>query len=173
VKHNTSIDELGSVWIAPAGSPGSPPTPIDWRWVGDKAESMCSKVTTMGRLLLETQASVNRNILGLIWVHLKREEKTVSAPPASFMDSHPLLCFVSAAPVPGWHGRACIVGGGDLNTRGNHYCGSWPCHGGTWCKDLLKRLLQCEIAPPFMSKIKKTGPPWRRGRHRRGYREWR
>jgi hypothetical protein len=61
-------------------------------------------------LLHETLASVNRNILRPIQVGLKIE-KNASAPPASFMHSHPLLRFVSAAPVPGQHTHAYIAGG--------------------------------------------------------------
>jgi hypothetical protein len=43
--------------------------------VGDKAESMCSQVTATERLLHETLTSINSNILRLIRVALKREEK--------------------------------------------------------------------------------------------------
>jgi hypothetical protein len=62
-------------------------------------------------LLYETLASVDRNILRPIQVGLKIEKKNASAPPASFMHSHPLLRFVSAAPVPGQHTHAYIAGG--------------------------------------------------------------
>jgi hypothetical protein len=42
-----------------SGSLGFTPPPINWRWVGDEAESMCSWVTTVERLLHETLVSVN------------------------------------------------------------------------------------------------------------------
>jgi hypothetical protein len=37
------------------------------------------------------------------------------------MHSHPLLHFVSATPVLGQHGRACIAGGGVLGMGGSRY----------------------------------------------------
>jgi hypothetical protein len=55
------------------GSPGFLHVPIDWRQVGDEAESVCSQVTAMERLLHEMLASIDRNILHPIRVGLKRE----------------------------------------------------------------------------------------------------
>jgi hypothetical protein len=68
---------------------------------GDEVEFACSQVVTTERLRHETLALVDRNILRSIRVGLKKRKKTASAPLASFMHSHPLLCFVSATPVPG------------------------------------------------------------------------
>jgi hypothetical protein len=55
----------------------------------------------MERLLNKMLASVDQNMLCLIRVSLKEREKTASAPPTSFMHSHPLLHFISAALVLG------------------------------------------------------------------------
>jgi hypothetical protein len=43
-------------------SPRFLPLPIDWRWVEDKAEFMCSQVAITERLLHETLALVGCNI---------------------------------------------------------------------------------------------------------------
>jgi hypothetical protein len=48
------------------GSPGFLLLPINWRWVGDEAESACSWVTIAERLLHDMLVSVNQNILRLI-----------------------------------------------------------------------------------------------------------
>jgi hypothetical protein len=58
-----------------SGSLGFPPLPMNKRQVGDEAESACSQVTIAERLLYEMLASVNRNILRLIRVGLKKEKK--------------------------------------------------------------------------------------------------
>jgi hypothetical protein len=50
------------------GSLGFLPLPINWRWVGEKAESACLRVATAKRLLHETLVLVDQNILHLIWV---------------------------------------------------------------------------------------------------------
>jgi hypothetical protein len=56
------------------GSPGIPPPPIDWRRLGDEAESVCSQVATIETLLHETLTSVDQNILGSIRVGLKKRK---------------------------------------------------------------------------------------------------
>jgi hypothetical protein len=58
-------------------------------------------------------------------------EKTASAPPASFMHSHPLLHFVSAAPILGQRGHTCVAGGGDQGIGGSRCYGSRPCSSST------------------------------------------
>jgi hypothetical protein len=113
-----------------SGSLDFPPPPIDWRRVGDEAESGCSLVATAERILHEMLASVNQNILCSIRVGRKKE-KTASTPTSSVMDSHPLLHFVSVVTVLGQRGRACVVGGGDSDTGGSRCCGSRLCHGTT------------------------------------------
>jgi hypothetical protein len=116
------------------GSPGFPPPPIDWRRVGDEAESACSQVTIMERFLYEMLASIDRNILCPIRDGLKRV-KIVSVPPASFMHCHPFLRLISTAPILGRCRHASIADGGDPGVGGNRYCESHPCHGGTCCRD--------------------------------------
>jgi hypothetical protein len=75
--------------------------------VGDEAETTCSRGAATERLLHDTLASVDGNILHLIQVSLKREENLARIPLASSMLSHPLLCFVSAA---------LVLGSGDVPT---------------------------------------------------------
>jgi hypothetical protein len=150
VKHGTDIDvprssapsdaalapgSLGTIGpvvsgLHLSGSLDFPPPPIDWRQVGDEAESGCSLVATAERILHEMLASVNRNILCLIWVGQKKE-KTANTPMSSFMHSHPLLHFVSAVTMLGQRRRACVVGGGDLDTGGSRRCRSRLCRGTT------------------------------------------
>jgi hypothetical protein len=83
------------------GSPGFPPSPINKRRVGDEAEYSCSRVTATGRLLHDKLALVDQNILHPIQVGLKREENLARIPLASSMLSHPVICFLSTALVPG------------------------------------------------------------------------
>jgi hypothetical protein len=155
VKHDTGINVPGSAAsgdAAPApgslgtvglrvsrlhmtGSPDFPPPPIDWTWVGDEDESACSQVTATERLLYETLALVVQNILRLIHIGLKKEKKFASAPLASFMHSHPILHFVSTAPVLGQCGHVCDVGSSDPGVGCSRCCGSCPRRGGTCCKD--------------------------------------
>jgi hypothetical protein len=45
------------------GSPGSTSTPINWRWLLNEAEFMCSQVATTEWLLHEALASVHHSIL--------------------------------------------------------------------------------------------------------------
>jgi hypothetical protein len=78
--------------------------------MGDEEESACSQGATAERLLHETLASVGRSILHLIRVSLKKSKNLAHVPLASSILSHLLMCGVSAAPVPGQHGRACVVG---------------------------------------------------------------
>jgi hypothetical protein len=103
--------------------------------VGDEAASACSQVTTVERLLHDTLASVDQNILRPIQVSLKREENLACITLASYMLSHPLLCIISVALVLGQHGCACVVSGGDPGAGGSHRCGARLCHGGTCCRD--------------------------------------
>jgi hypothetical protein len=90
-----SVVGLGVSGLYLLGSLGSLPMPINWRWVGDMAESTCSQVTTVVRLLHETLASVHQNILHLIRVSQKREKKILLTflwlPPRFFI--HPMFCF--------------------------------------------------------------------------------
>jgi hypothetical protein len=83
------------------GSASFLPPPINWRQLGDETEFVCSWVTTTERLLHDMLASVNQNIPRPIWVSPKREENLVCIPLASYTLSHPLMCFVSIALVPG------------------------------------------------------------------------
>jgi hypothetical protein len=57
------------------GSPGFSYPSLNWRWVEAEAESACSQVAAMERLLHKLLASVHRNILCLVRVSLKRETK--------------------------------------------------------------------------------------------------
>jgi hypothetical protein len=76
------------------GSPGFPPSPIDWRQVEDNAEFTCSQVTAAERLLQETLFSVGQNKLRPIRVSLKMRGKLACAPLTFFIKpSHPLLCL--------------------------------------------------------------------------------
>jgi hypothetical protein len=83
------------------GSPSFPPSLINWRWVEDVAKSTYSQVTTTETLLHDTLASVDQNILRPIRVSLKREQNLARIPLTSSTPSHPHLCFVSVALVPG------------------------------------------------------------------------
>jgi hypothetical protein len=56
-------------------SPSAPPPPINWRWVEDGVESMCSHITAVEGLLHEMLASVHRNIPCPVRVSLERETK--------------------------------------------------------------------------------------------------
>jgi hypothetical protein len=56
-------------------------------------EFTCSQVTAVERLLHETLASVDWNILHQIRVSLKKRGKLAYVPLASFNPSHPLLCL--------------------------------------------------------------------------------
>jgi hypothetical protein len=62
---------LGASGLYLSSSPGFLPPPINWRRVGDKAESACSRVTAAERLH-DTLALVDQNILRSIQVSLKR-----------------------------------------------------------------------------------------------------
>jgi hypothetical protein len=76
------------------GSPGFPPSLIDWRRVEDNAEFTCSQVTAAERLLQETLASVGQNKLRSIRVSLKMRGKLACTPLTFFIKpSHPLLCL--------------------------------------------------------------------------------
>jgi hypothetical protein len=108
------------------------PQPINYRHVGDEAESSCLRVTSVEMLLHDTLASVDQNILHPIQVSLKREENLARKLLASSTLSHRLPCFVSAALVLGQHGRACVADGGDPDIGGNRCYGSHPRRGGTW-----------------------------------------
>jgi hypothetical protein len=70
------------------GSPDLPPLPINWRQVEDEAESACSQVVAVERLLHGMLISVHQNILRLIRVSLKREKIPpvfLWLPPRSFI----------------------------------------------------------------------------------------
>jgi hypothetical protein len=58
-----SVADPGVFRLLLQGSPGFPHPPIDWRRVGDDADFTCSWVATVERMLHETLASVNQNIL--------------------------------------------------------------------------------------------------------------
>jgi hypothetical protein len=57
---------LGVFRLYLLSSPGFLPLPINWRRVGDKAESTCLRVATTKRLLHKTLVSVDQNILHII-----------------------------------------------------------------------------------------------------------
>jgi hypothetical protein len=63
--------------------------------------------------LHESLTSVDQNILRLIRVSLKKERSTTCVSLASSTLSHPFLCFVSTALVPGQCKPTYIAGGGD------------------------------------------------------------
>jgi hypothetical protein len=69
--------------------------------------------------LHDTLALADQNIMRSIWVSLKRGENLARRPLASSTLSHPFLCFVSTALIPGQRGRAYIVGGGDPGAGGS------------------------------------------------------
>jgi hypothetical protein len=73
---SSSTVGLGISRLYLPGSLGSPPPPINWRRVGDEAESACSQVTAMETLLHEMVASVHQNIQRPIQISLKREAKS-------------------------------------------------------------------------------------------------
>jgi hypothetical protein len=50
---------LGMSGLCLLSSPGFPPLLINWRWVGDEAESTCSQVAAAERLLHEMLTSVH------------------------------------------------------------------------------------------------------------------
>jgi hypothetical protein len=83
------------------GSPDAPPPPINWRQVEDEAESACSQVTIVKRLLYETLASVHRNTLHPVRVSLKRETKPCLHSHGLLHAFSFLLCFVCVALVLG------------------------------------------------------------------------
>jgi hypothetical protein len=56
---SSGVAVLGVSGLLLQDSPGFLPPPIDWRWVGDEAEFMCSQVATAERLLHETVALVD------------------------------------------------------------------------------------------------------------------
>jgi hypothetical protein len=91
---------LGVSGLYMSGFSGFPPPPINWRRVGDEAESVCSRVAITERLLHETLVSVIQNILHLIRVSLKKRGK--SCPRASgFLhapSSPPVFCLYSFHP---------------------------------------------------------------------------
>jgi hypothetical protein len=120
VPRSSSAVGLGVSGLYLPGSPDSHPPPINWRWVGDEAESLCSQVATTEMLLHETLALVHQNILRPIQVSLKREAKSCLYSNGFLHTLLFLLCFVSAALVSGQHGCACTDGGGDPGARGGH-----------------------------------------------------
>jgi hypothetical protein len=69
---------------------------INWRSVGDEAESVCLQVAAMERLLHEMLASVHQNILHPIWVSLKRETSCPHSS-GSLCALSSLQCFVFVA----------------------------------------------------------------------------
>jgi hypothetical protein len=92
----------------------------------------------MERLLHEMPALVDRNILRLIRVSLKREENLACMLLASSTLSHPLLCFVSVALVLRQRRCACVAGRGDPGVGGSQRYGGHPHRGGTCCIDFCK-----------------------------------
>jgi hypothetical protein len=83
-----------------SGSPSFPPPPIDWRRVGDEAKFPCSQVIVVDRLLHETLASIDRNILRPIWVSVKKERKFCLCASHFFhsLSSPPMFCFCISCP---------------------------------------------------------------------------
>jgi hypothetical protein len=69
---SSSATCLGVSGLYLPDSLGFPPSPINWRRVGDKAEFACTWVVTMERLLHKTLILVDQNILHLIQVSLKK-----------------------------------------------------------------------------------------------------
>jgi hypothetical protein len=87
---------LGVSSLLLPGFPCLPPSPIDWRLVEDNAELACSHVADMERLLHDTLASVDCNILRPLRVSLKKREESLPiclGLPLSFLSS--CLCFSS------------------------------------------------------------------------------
>jgi hypothetical protein len=87
---------LGVSGLLLPGSPSFPPPPIDWRRVGDEVEFACSQVASAERLLHETLASVDQNILRPIRVSLKKRKNCQCASGFLHAFSSPLaLVFVA------------------------------------------------------------------------------
>jgi hypothetical protein len=76
--------------------------------VGDEAASACSQVTTVERLLHDTLASVDQNILRPIQVSLKREENLACITLASYtLSSPPMYYFCSSCLGAAWMCLRC------------------------------------------------------------------
>jgi hypothetical protein len=78
--------------------------------VEDEAESVCSQVATMERLLHETLASVQWNILHLVRVSQRKETKFCLYSNVFLHAFSFSLCSVPVAFISGWLRCAYVVG---------------------------------------------------------------